>query len=125
MTENLEPWAVKAVADGALERASSQLHDMLKELAARLDPFPAFMNMATIQAVEVEPQGFRAPDKGCVVVCPDGELYDLNLVMIPGALAESPIDQVEEFKPLDLPPQEYIPYAYAAIAALTEELGGR
>ena len=66
------PWALKAVADTALERASGQLRDLLKDLAARLDPFPAFEGMQTIQAVEIEPKGFRAPDKGCVVVCEDG-----------------------------------------------------
>ena len=114
----LEPWALEAVADAALERTAAQLRDVLRELAGRLQPFPAFMNMTSIQAVEVEPQGLLAPGKGCVVVCPDGELYELNLEFIPGPLGLTDIDQVEEFSALDLPPPEYIPYAYAAIKAL-------
>ena len=117
----LEPWALKALADASLERAASQLHDVLKALAVRLKPFPAFMNMASIQAVEVEPQVLQAPDRGCVVVCPDGELYRLSLVLIPGPLGLSDADQVEEFEALGLPTEEYIPYAYAAIV----ELAGR
>ena len=125
MTQQLEPWALKAVADTALERASGQLRDLLKDLAARLDPFPAFEGMQTIQAVEVEPKGFRAPDKGCVVVCEDGEFYDLNLQLIAGPTPDMPMDQVDNFKPLDLPPHEYVLYAYAAIEALTRELESR
>ncbi len=120
--ERLEPWALKAVADAALERAASQLRDILRALAGRLQPFPAFMNMASIQAIEVEPQGLRASDRGCVVVCPDGELYELSLQLIPGPPEVSDIDQVEEYKALELPPEEYIPYAYAAFKALMDRL---
>ena len=118
----MEPWAQKAVAEAALERTASQLRGILNQLAAQLQPFPAFMNISSIQAVEVEPEGLQARDRGCVVVCPDGELYELSLQVIPGPLGVSGADQVEEFQPLDLPPQEYIPYAYTAIVALTEKL---
>ncbi len=120
--DQLEAWAHKAVADAALERTASQLRGILKELAGRLDPFPDFMNISSIQAVEVEPDGLQSRDRGCVVVCPDGELYELSLQVIPGPLGVSDADQVEEFQPLDIPPQEYIPYAYAAIVALAERM---
>ena len=120
--KQLEPWALKAVADATLERAASQLRDILKELAGRLQPFPAFMNMTSIQAIEVEPQGLRASDRGCVVVCPDGELYELNLQLIPGPLGVSDVDQVEEYQALDPSPGEYILYACAAIEALAGRL---
>ena len=120
--DHLEPWALKAVADAALERTASQLRSILKTLAERLRPFPAFMNMTSIQAVEVEPQGLQASDRGCVVVCSDGELYELSLQLIPGPLEVSEVDQVEEYVALELPPGEYIPYAYAAIKALTDRL---
>ena len=118
----LEAWALKALADASLERTASQLRDVLKELAGRLQPFPAFMNMATIQAVEVGPEGLQAPDRGCVVVCPDGELYRLSLLLIPGPLGLSDVDQVEEFEALELPTEEYVPYAYAAIVELARRL---
>ncbi len=120
--EQLEPWALKAVADSAVERAASHLRDTLKVLAGRLSPFPAFMNMTSIQAMEVEPGRTPASDRGCVVVCPDGELYELSLRSIPGPPGVMDADQVEQLEPLDLPPQEYIPYAYAAIVALSERL---
>ena len=120
--DRLEPWALKAVADASLERTASHLRGILKEMADRLHPFPAFMGMTSIQAIEVEPHGLRATEKGCIVVCPDGELYELNLQTIPGPLGVSDIDQVDEYRPLELPPEEYIPYAYAAIKSLMEKL---
>ena len=117
-----EPWYLKTGGDAALEQTASQLREILREMARRLQPFPAFMNMTSIQAVEVEPQSLRASDRGCVVVCPDGILYELSLQLIPGPLGVSAVDQVETLDALDLPPEEYIPYAHAAIKALTERL---
>ena len=118
----MEPWALKAVADAAMERTASQLRDLLKELAAQLEPFPTFLSMDSIQAVEVEPQGLKSPTRGCVVVCPDGELYELNLRFLQGPPEVNVLDHVEEFDPLGMPPQEYAPYAYAAIVALVKSL---
>ena len=122
MNEPTDPRALRAGADAALERTASQLRDILKALAGQLQPFPAFMNMASIQAVEVEPEGLQAPDRGCVVVCPDGQLYELSLGLMQGNPEVSDVDQVEEYQPLDLPPQEYILYASAAITALTKRM---
>ena len=102
--------------------SAAQLRDLLKELAGQLQPYPAFMNTTSIQAIEVVPQGLGAPDRGCVVVCPDGQLYDLNLYAIPGPPGVSDVDQVEELAPLDVPPEEYILYADAAVQALKARL---
>ena len=123
MNEPAEPRALRGAADAALERTASQLRDILKSLAGQLQPFPAFMNMASIQAVEVEPESLQVSDGGCVVVCPDGELYELSLRVIPGPTGVAEADQVEEYRPLDLPPDQYIHYACAAIVALAERLG--
>ena len=120
--KRLEPWALKAVADASLEMTASQLRDILKDLVDRLHPFPAFMDMTSIQAIEVEPLGLQVTEKGCIVVCPDGDLYELNLQTIPGPLGVSDVDQVDEYKALELPPEEYIPYAYAAIRSLMDRL---
>lgn len=117
---NLEPWALEAVADAALERAAAQLRDVLKDLANRLDPFPAFFNMTTLQAVEVEPEGLTLTRQGCIVVCADGELYELSLQAIQGPLDLTEADQVEEFRALTLAPAQYVLYARAAIKALME-----
>ena len=117
--EELEPWTLRAVADAALERTASQLRDTLHTLAGRMQPFPNFLGMTSIQAVEVQPEGFHASNRGCVVVGQDGELYELSLLAIPGPMGISDMDHVEDMKPLELPQEEYVPYAYAAIVALT------
>ncbi len=120
--QNLDPWALKGAADATLERTASQLRDVLKDLASRLSPFPSFLNMKSIQAIEVEPIGPQNQASGCVVVCEDGELYELSLEAIPGPGAELEVDQVEVFKALEMPPEEYIPYAFAAIQAMASKL---
>lgn len=119
-----DPLTTQAYADSLVHRTAQELARLVKELASALDPFPAFLGMATIQAIEVE-GGKADPERGCVVVCPDGELYELVLRLLPGPLDTMPLDQVEEFKPLDLPPADYIPYAYRAIQALAQEMARR
>ena len=69
----IDPLIKRAVADAVMERASIELRKLLVELAGVLDPFPNFMGVSSIQAVEVEPPGASNSDNGCVVVCPDGE----------------------------------------------------
>jgi hypothetical protein len=125
MEERLDSWALKAVADAALERAAAQLREVVKGLAGRLNPFPSFLGLRTIQAIEVEPGPFRDPKRGCVVVCPDGELYELTLRLIPGPTGVSDVDQIEEFRRLETTPLEYIVYARGAIQALSQALAER
>ena len=104
----------------------ARLEVMLAELCGRLDPFPSFLGMATIQAVELEPVLTPRQDRGCVVVTPDGAIAELDVTAIPGVVGVLEVDQVEEFKPLDdLSAEEYLIYLAAAIRALTEELRRR
>ena len=109
-------------SDAAPDRTASQLREVVKSLAGKLRPFPPFIDMTSIQAIEVEVKGLQSPDRGCVVVCPDGEFYQLSLRLIPGPLGVSEADQVEELEPLRLPAEEYIPYARAAIEVLRGRL---
>ena len=118
----LTPWAVEAVADAAVDKAAGELKKLLADLAGRIDPFPNFTGSESIKAIEVEPAGVTAKDLGCVVVCPDGGLYELNLTSIQGPLGLSDVDQVEELVPLDLSPVFYVLYAHAAVKALTGHL---
>jgi hypothetical protein len=120
-----KPEELRAAADAILEEAAGQLRQVLVELASRLRPFPAFLNMVSIQAVEVEPPLKPTADRGCVVVCPDGEICQLDLMGIPGVAGVTDVEQVEEFQELDLPAEEYVIYAMEAIRALTEELRRR
>ncbi len=119
---DLDPLVKRAVADAVLERASMELNKLLQELAAALDPFPNFLGLESIMAIEVEPSGVADPEKGCVVVCPDGELRELVLRMVPGPIDIGGVDQIEEMKELELAVGDYVAYAYAAIVELTRLL---
>ena len=112
--------------DDVLAESVGKLEAMLAELCARLDPFPAFLGMSTIQAVELEPALPSPTDRGCVVVTPDGTIAELDVAAIPGVVGVLEVDQVEQFKPLDdLSAEEYLVYLAAAIRALSEELRRR
>ncbi len=91
---------------------------MLQSLAATIVPFPSFLGPGSLQAVEVIPVEAAGPDRGCVVVCPDGTLHELVVRMLPGPVDVGGVDQVEELNELDLPSAEYAAYARAAIAEL-------
>ena len=121
----VDPLIKRAVADAVMQRASIELNKLLVELAAALDPFPNFMGVSTIQAVEVEPSGVSNPDNGCVVVCPDGELRELVLRMIPGPFDMGGVEQTDEMAELDVPAGEYVAYAYAAVEELLKLLEER
>lgn len=122
MTEKgFDPLTSKAKADIMLERVASQLREMLHEAASELDPFPPFLGSLFVRAIEAEPGGAVKSDLGCVVVCPDGELYEYVYTMMIGGLFPEPIPK-EETKKLDLRPNEYIPYAYNALCEITRLL---
>lgn len=116
--QHADPVMKRALADTLVERTAQQLAEVLREMASALEPFPHFLNMPTIQAVEVEPGKFRDPQRGCVVVCPDGELYELSLRLLSAPPELGGLDQVEEYKPLELTPVEHVVYAHGAIQAL-------
>ena len=79
-----------------------------------------------MQAIELElppGAGFQLPSElGCVVVLPNGEISELDLRLIPGAVGPAEVDQVEQFTELDLPPELYIAYATMAIQLLQVEI---
>ena len=121
----VDPLIKRAIADAVMQRASIELNKLLVELAAALDPFPNFMGVSSIQAVEVEPSGVSNPDNGCVVVCPDGELRELVLRMIPGPFDMGGVEQTDEMAELEVPAGEYVAYAYAAVEELLKLLEER
>ncbi|MDE2939268.1 MAG: hypothetical protein OXR67_10195 [Chloroflexota bacterium] len=109
----------------ALAEAAQRLETLLAELANRLRPFPSFLGMTSVQAVEVESPLATGRDLGCVVVDPEGRLCRFDVTAISGIAGIAESDQVEEFQPLDLSSLEYIAYASAAIQMLAEELRRR
>jgi len=111
----------RAKADILIESIASQIGDMLHEAARELDTFPFFLGSILIRAIEAEPGGPGKADRGCVIVCPDGELYEYICTITVGGLSPEPM-RTEETKKLDLPPQDYIPYAYNALREITKLL---
>ena len=111
-----------------VEQAAVRLHESVARLAARLRPFPAFLGMTSVQAIELEPPAditARNADLGCVVVLPDGEICELELEVIPGPMGPADVDQVERYRELDLPPEDYVYFAAAALRLISRELRRR
>ena len=108
-----------------LADAALQMESLVVRLCRQLDPFPAFLGMATIQAIELDPTPAPNPNLGCVVLTPDGGIAELDVTAIPGIVGVLEVDQVEQFTPLDLNTSEYLVYLTEAIRVLAAELAGR
>jgi hypothetical protein len=122
-----DPLEYKAEADAALDRLAQRLRRLLQEAARELDPFPPFPGAFFTYGIEVEAPGVDSPERGCVVLAPDGELYELVMGQDVTALALDHTDPVamreEKLEKLeDLHPRDYIVYAYAALAKVVELL---
>lgn len=112
-------------ADAVLADAAARLETILADLCQRLRPFPSFLGMATIQAVELEPALTPARDLGCLVVTPDGDIAALDIAALPGIVGVLEVDQVEQFTPAALTPEERLIYLLAAVRQLDAELRRR
>lgn len=121
------PLLRKAQADNVLERAALQLQQLLKEACEELRPFPSFPNAFFTNAIECDPGPVADPERGCVVVCEDGELYELEIGVDHEAIeltgSWDPVTARKETrKKLDLHPRDYVIYAYNGLVAVTELL---
>lgn len=116
------PESTHPSAEAVLAQTASNLRELLADLVSRLRPFPAFLNMVSVQAIELEPAPGAPQDRGCVVVLPGGEICELDLMALPGIEGIQDIDSVEEIRELDLAPEEYILYAASAIRLVYQEL---
>ena len=116
---------ILGAAESVLHDAAARLQELLAALARSLRPFPTFLNMDSLQAVELEPPLAPTTDHGCVVVLPEGEICEMDLSLMPGIQGIMDIDQVERFTELELPDDEYIVYAATAIRLLSQELRRR
>jgi hypothetical protein len=123
----VEPLARKAQADLIVDRAAEQLRGIVKDLAGRLDPFPPFPGAFFSYGIEVEPDAAARVDRGCVVLGPDGEFYELEIGVDldgfdPSGYADPVALRKEEMKKLTLHPRDYVVYAHNAIARMAEIL---
>ena len=121
-----DPMTLKHEADAALERSADRLRVLLKEATARLDPFPPFPGAFFAYGIEIDAPGVEGPDRGCVVLAPDGELYELQMKQSVPEFEFEAADPValrdEDLEPLDLHPREYVVYAYNALTRVVELL---
>lgn len=115
--------ALKSQADLLLERSAVGLRQLLKEAAGRLRPFPPFPGAFFTNAIEVDPGAGERPDLGCVVVCEDGDLYELKMSY---DFQSEQVDPVaardEKCEKLDLHPLDYVIYGYTALTRIIEAL---
>lgn len=117
----------KQQADMALERAAMQLQTLLQEACAELKPFPSFPNAIFTNAIECDIGDGGDPELGCVVVCEDGELYELQMGIDHESIelmdSWDPVTaRKETLKKIDLHARDYLQYAYAGLMAVTEAL---
>jgi len=125
--EDFDSLAQKAQADALVEGAALRLRELLREAVSHLDPFPPFPGAFFTYAIEAEPAVAAHAERGCVVVCPDGELYELVMGVELPPFPDEPADPVslrkEELRRLDnLHPRDYLVYAYNALARVEEIL---
>ena len=67
------------LADEIAADAAERVEALLREAAAELRPFPPFPGAFFTVGIEVEPDGVRDRNIGCVVVTEDGNLRELRI----------------------------------------------
>ena len=100
--------------ENLIETCGDNLESLSKKIASSLLTFPGFMNMETVQAIEIEPY-LDGPDRGCVVVCPDGHLYEFVLEMLSGPESVGGYQYSDNLREIDLTGIEKIVYFGRAI----------
>jgi hypothetical protein len=119
-----DPMTQRALADAIVQRAADQLRDLLRQVAAGIDPFPPFPGAMFAYGIEVEPPPGGASDQvGCVILANDGALYELQvgLDQAQQAMGGDPATtRHEELAPLNLPAADFVAYAHRALVAATE-----
>jgi hypothetical protein len=120
-----DPMARKAEADRAIDDTIFKLEALLKEAVGELDPFPSYPGAFFTFGIEADIGPAAPPDVGCVIVQPDGELYELKMgvdldnidVGDPVAMRKEEVRKLDDLHPLDR-----LLYLTSAISAVTEAL---
>lgn len=102
-----------------ISRLADELHEIIVAMASQLVPFPYFLGSTEVRAIEAEPGGVQRAERGCIVVCEDGEMYEFTMkVQPPGVGFDMGLMRDDSVKRVELAPEDYIPYAYHAIKEL-------
>ena len=123
-----DPMQRKREADRLLDETASKLRELLRSACLQLDPFPLFPGTLAVQAIECEPPRHAGPERGCVVVMGDGELYELELGFDMKEVAEGLVPDLfharkETTRKLDdLHPLDATNYAYNGLREVTRLL---
>ncbi|MDA0366424.1 MAG: hypothetical protein O3B31_15560 [Chloroflexi bacterium] len=121
-----DPLQHRAFADAIVERAATQLRELLVRLAREAQPFPPFPGAMFVYGIEVEPP--PGSPHGCVILMDDGALYELQIGLDEDAVARGG-DQVatrhEATVKLELPSDEYVLFAHRAALAVVAVLEAR
>ena len=123
-----DPMKRKREADLLLDDAMTRMKELLRSACAQLDPFPVFPGTLNIQAIECEPPRNAGPDRGCIVVLPDGELYELEIGFDMKEMAEQPTPDLlssrreKTTKLDDLHPLDGLAYSYEGLREVTRLL---
>ena len=105
----MDPSKFRSETDSVLEGCARNLELVSEKVANSLSVFPGFLNMETVQAIEIEP--FKdGPDRGCVVICPAGHLYEFVLEILSGPDSVGGYQHSDNLKELDLSNIEKIVY---------------
>lgn len=124
----IDPMQRKREADRLLDDTAASLKEMLRSAAAQVGDLPVFPGTLAVQAIECEPPKGAGPERGCVVVMGDGELYELEIGVDFKEMSESMVPDIfyarrEKVTKLDdLHPLDYIGYAYSGLRELTRLL---
>lgn len=123
MVTDDDPMARKRRADSLIEATARELHDLLGEAVSRLQPFPPLPGSFFTYGIEIEGGFADSPERGCVILAPDGELYEFELSIDFSDGGSDPVAARDEtLKKLDLHPRDYVVFAYNALTRVTELL---
>ncbi len=127
----IDPMQRKREADQVLDESIQRLKDLARSACLQLEPYPVFPGTLSVQAIECEPPRSAGPDRGCIVIMQDGELYELEIGFDMQEMAEQMTPDLfyarreKASKVADLAPVDELYYLYHGLREVTRILLAR